>query len=200
MRKSLSRWASDRMRTEGVIYIGEAAKWAGRACARLNGYPWNVLGGGIVGGVSVGVGCFFASLALAFDAPGWTYLPIMLVVSWPMVILGIRLVRMVAVRHFRRKLIERGVDNPLPFTVEVGAEALVITTGQTETRAGWSVVSEVFLLGAYWVFLIQGSPVFIPKRNFAEVGEERAFVRAVLDRLSEGAVKRSPKAVSFAAG
>lgn len=188
------------MRTEGVIYIGEAAKWAGRACARLNGYPWNVLGGGIVGGVSVGVGCFFASMAVGLGAPNWAYLPVLVVVSWPLVILGIRLIRVFAVRHFRRKLIERGVDNPLPFTVEVGAEALVITTGQTETRAGWSVVSEVFPLGAYWVFLIQGSPVFVPKRNFTDAGEERAFVRAVLDRFGEGAVKRSPTAVSFAAG
>jgi hypothetical protein len=187
------------MRTEGVIYIGEAAKWAGRACARLNGYPWNVLGGGIVGGVSVGAGCFFASLALEFGAPGWTYLPVMLVVAWPLVVLGVRLIRMVAVGHFRRKLAERGVDNPLPFSVEVEPDVLIIRAGQTETRASWSVVSEVFPLGAYWVFLIQGSPVFVPKRNFVEIGEERTFVRTVLDRLSEGAVKRSSKAVSFAA-
>lgn len=190
------------MQVDGHIHIGEATRWAGRACSRLTGNSVLRLATGIGLGVAAVVpgltAAWFATDVLG--APGWLYLPILLLVLWPVLLLAQRFVRDLFVRRYRRRLIERGVTNPLPLRITANADGLTTLTGVVETRAPWSAVSEIFPVGPYWVLLIQGSPTFVPKRLFAGGDEERGFVGAVVEQLTAEARGRSGDAVRFAAG
>ena len=190
------------MQVDGHIHIGEAARWASRACSRLSGSSFLRLASGIGLGVAAAVPGMTAAWYVTdvLGAPGWLYLPVLLLVLWPTMLLVIHLLRRLIVGRFRRKLVERNVANPLPLRITADADGLTTLTGVVETRAPWSAVSEIFPIGPYWVLLIQGSPTFVPKRHFAADADERGFVGAVVEQLTAEARRRSEDAVRFAAG
>jgi hypothetical protein len=189
------------MRVEGDIHIGEANRWASRACARLNGNSWlNLLLGLALGAAAGGAGILAAGATVgSAAAPAWLYLPIFFAVAAPAWILAIRLLRSMMVARFRRNLLARGVRNPLPWVVQVEDDYLTIRIGVVETRTPWSAVSEVFPVGPYWVFLVQGTATFVPKRTFGSFAQERAFLAEIVKRLDPVSRRRSPEAERFAA-
>ena len=189
------------MQVDGHIHIGEASRWAGRACSRLTGNTILRLATGIFAGVAAVVPGMVAAWYVTdvLGASGWLYLPVMLLVMWPCLMLALRLVRGQLVGRYRRRLVERGVVDPLPLRITAGTDGLTTLTGVVETRTPWSAVTEIFPVGPYWVLLIQGSPIFVPKRHFSAPAEERGFVGTVVERLSAEARGRSGAAVKFAA-
>lgn len=190
------------MRIDGTIHIGEGARWASRACSRLNGNGvLRLTACLLVGMLPVAVGFLLAWVVTDLaGGPEWLYLPVMLGTAFPLIFVVASLVRRRTVARYRRNLIHRGVSNPLPSSFTVTEDALVTSLGIVETRAPWSAVSEIFPVGPYWVLLIQGTANFLPKRNFGDAVQERAFIAEVLGRLSPDARGRSADAVRFAAG
>ena len=187
------------MRFDGQIAVGEGSRWAARACARLNDRPLIYIGGIAGSLLAAWVGLFSASWAVDhFGVPGWLYLPIFLGVMWPAVMLLMRGLSRLAVLRYRRKLSDRGLPDPLLWRFESDEDGFVQSVGNVENRVKWSAVSEVFPVGPYWILLVQGSAIFIPKRHIGGVDAERAFVGEVLRHLTPEGRSRSAAAVRLA--
>ena len=186
------------MRIDGNIHIGEGARWAGKACGRLNGYPWTAFAGGVAGAVGIAPALIVSTLATrVFGAPGWLYLPILLLLSVPGALLATRLLRGWMVAYYRRQLTKRGVSNPLPWRFEINDGVVLWLIGDLESRAPAKAVSEVFPVGPYWALLVQGTPVFVARRNFADDAAQRAFLSELLAVMTPDARGRSQAAVRF---
>jgi hypothetical protein len=165
------------MRIDGHVHIGEGARWAGKACGRLNGYPWTTLASMFMGVVAFVPAIIISTIATRlFGAPGWAYPLILIVVMFPAGLLAIRVTRGWMVSYFRKQLTRRGVSNPLSWRFEIAGETVIWLTGDLESRAPAKAISEVFPVGPYWVLLIQGTPVFVARRNFADEASQRAFL------------------------
>jgi hypothetical protein len=100
--------------------------------------------------------------------------------------------------RFRRKFTERGFSSELSLRLEIGNDGLLYVLGDVTQSAPWRAVSELFQSHGYWIFLVQSSPWFVPCRFFADAGAERAFVRAAVERMGDGAKGRSVQATAFA--
>jgi hypothetical protein len=77
-------------------------------------------------------------------------------------------IRFVAMKGFRDRLTANGLATTFPLRIEIDAEALRYIVGDVTTVAEWACVTEVFESAGYWVFLAQASPLFAPKRYFAD--------------------------------
>jgi hypothetical protein len=104
-----------------------------------------------------------------------------------------------SIRRFRRRMEDRGLSRRFPYSVTVDDQGLAIQSGRIRKTAEWASVTEVFKARSYWVFLVQMEAWVAPARLFPDLAAERAFIAAALARMSEGARKRSPEAVTFAA-
>ena len=155
------------MRVDGHIHIGEANRWASPASERLSGNgSLNTLIGAGLGLAAVLAGMSAASVASDMSGEGWLYIPVLLATTGPLLIALVRWLQTRFVRRFRRKLISRGVSDPLPWMTSVEIEGLRTRLGGVETRASWAAISEIFSVGPYWVLLVQGAATFVPKRHF----------------------------------
>ena len=141
-----------------------------------------------------------SAASVAADRLGeeWVYPAVLLPVIALLVLPLVRWLQARSVARFRWGLVARGVLDPLPWMISLGNEGLMTRLGGVETRASWAAISEISPVGPYWVLLVQGSATFVPKRHFADDGQEMAFVRAVLDHLTPEARHRSDAAVAFA--
>lgn len=187
------------MNVEGTIKIGEATRWAGKAAARLNGYPWSMLIANIVSGgiAAISIVLIFAIQTL-LRLPGWTWVPLGaagLYASWR---ISMAMCRAWSIRFARKAYGARGLVDPVPTAFGLEADSFVSRSGRIQTRAPWDAVSDLFLAGPYWVVLAQAHPIYLPRRFFADTEAERSFVAAMLDRMSPDAVLRSPEAVALA--
>tara|TARA_R110002167_G_scaffold20955_5_gene76223 strand:- start:777 stop:1352 length:576 start_codon:yes stop_codon:yes gene_type:complete len=186
------------MNVEGTIKIGEASRWAGKAAARLNGYPWTVIIANLVSAVVALVGIFLIGILQAlFHWPVWVWLPlgaVGLYASWRIAMMACRAW---ALQFARRAFRARGLVDPVPTAYRLEGDAFVSRSGLVETRAPWRAVSDLFLAGPYWVVLAQANPIYLPRRFFADTDAERGFIAAMLDRMSPEAVLRSPEAVAL---
>jgi hypothetical protein len=181
------------MRISGQIHVGEAAPWAVRASKPLTGHPWPVVLSALAAaGIGLVVCGTMVALYRAGLVPRWGWALALLVA----IFVGVRAAKKVQcgmqVRHFKRALLARGVPNPLDVAIEIEAGWLTTTTNAVVSRAPLRAISDVSRIGPYWVLLIQGSPNFIPQRYFGSADEERAFLSALRDGLTEGAKARSP--------
>jgi hypothetical protein len=187
------------MKIQGEMQIGEAARWAMRACAPLTGYPKNLIAMFAAIPVVVLVVVGIPTLSTELGAPGWLYLPLVLIIGWPVLMIFSRWSRNWQVARMKRALITRGTSNPLPVTFEITDEALALQQGALGWNAPWTTITDLNPVGPYWIFLAQGTPLYLPKRCFTSPSEEAAFVAACLARMSPSARDRSPKAVHAAA-
>jgi hypothetical protein len=102
------------------------------------------------------------------------------------------------IERFRKRMSDRGLGVRFSQTLTIRDDALERTSGLLRTSAPWELVTEVFKADGYWVFLVQMSPWFAPRRFFASEAEERAFIRAALAHLNDEGRARSKDAVAFA--
>ncbi len=103
-----------------------------------------------------------------------------------------------ALRRYRRRMVEKGTPAEIPCTLEIGPEAFCYSAADVQYIARWRAVTELFASHGYWIFLVRSSPCFVPKRFFADETAERAFLRAALQNMSEDARKRSTAARAIA--
>lgn len=189
------------MEVRGDLYIGEATRWALRAGAPLTGYPWNLVAVLVSIPFLVAVIMGIPFLATEYwGAPGWLYLPITVVVGAVVMIPYRRFNTGWQVKRFRQSLMERGIPNPIPVTFENTETALIMQQGLLNWSVDWAGVTDVHAVGPYWVFLAQGTPLYLPKRYFEARLDESAFLSACLDRMSPNARSRSKEAVRFVEG
>lgn len=188
------------MVVEGDICIGEATRWAGKASARLTGYPRQIF---IVNAAVLltAVGCLLLYLMVAaiFDFP-WGGGMAALVLG---LVIGVPVSQRVCIawsRGFARKAFaERGMTDPVAASYRAEDTAFIHTSGTVETRVPWASLSDIVAAGPYWVMLCVGvSPIYLPRRFFADPASEAAFLRSTLARMAPEAVVRSPEAAAIA--
>jgi hypothetical protein len=101
-------------------------------------------------------------------------------------------------RAIKRIWSERGQVDPLPMQWIVDETGFtVIQTGQ-ETRIAWDAVSEIIPARKHWLILANMAAHTVPRRCFADVAAERAFIAAAVAQLSQAARARSPEAMALA--
>lgn len=127
-----------------------------------------------------------------FGFPTWI---ILLAVATPLYTIT---VRRLLIRRFQKKQTAKGTPLDMPMRMLLTPEGLVYELADVEHRAKWSAVSEVFFAKGYWIFLVQASAWFAPKRLFETDEASRAFLSEALSYMSEDARVRSKTAVKFA--
>lgn len=183
------------MKISGTIQIGEASHLAGRATKPLTGAPMPVIIANLAAG-AVGLAGAVTLGLLRMPALLWiVWGPVLIVLaSW----VARKAVLAYSVPRFRRALESRGVENPLPTEIELQDWGLVQRSDGCELRVEWRRISECLRVGPYWVLIAVSQPVFVPRRWFADVAAERAFVDTCLARMDAAARARSRDAVRFA--
>jgi hypothetical protein len=113
----------------------------------------------------------------------------------------------VAIAYFvwRRRTIEalwrdRGVVSPWTMGYVADVRGFTIRQPGQETHIAWDAITEVAPAPTHWIFFanLLGHPM--PRKFFADLAAERAFITEVVSRLSADARSRSPEAIAFAAG
>lgn len=178
----------------GLLRIGEATSTLRAIGARQRGsafFYYAVLFGTILGGGICG------NLLAQYVAHSDTeFAAIMGVAAGTAVYMLIA--RPLTTARFRSRMVEKGHPPLLHLEVEIALDALLYRVGDIRQTAPWSAVSELFENRGFWIFLVQSSPFFAPKRFFENHAAEKAFLRAALERMSEDARERSRQAVAFA--
>lgn len=94
---------------------------------------------------------------------------------------------------------ERGYRNVVPIRFLVAEDGFHVTAEFSRTHVSWPGVTEIApMRKRHWLIILAGSGYVIPRRFFANVEAERAFIRDALGHMSEAARGRSKKAVAFA--
>ena len=179
----------------GVLTAGEASKTARAIGQRQRGsiyFFYLVMFGGAAGLAAAGY--FLLPFTHLVDAATGLF------IGWVVGIVAyVFFCRPLAVALFRKRMVSRGLPLDLPLHMEIAPEALVYELGAVRHTAQWSAVTELFSKGGYWIFLVQTTPYFAPKRFFADAAQEKAFVRDALSHMSEAARGNSADATAFAA-
>jgi len=92
-----------------------------------------------------------------------------------------------------------GIPTEIEATFEILPEGLRLSTERISIFPKWSAVDTIEWAETGWVLSADHLTFLIPRASFADRDSERAFVAALLERLSPEARERSPKALDFAA-
>jgi len=102
--------------------------------------------------------------------------------------------------RWRRNWLARGLPAELAVSYTVAPDGLHIASALSLTIVFWPALSEVGLEKDYWLVFGGGAMAyFLPRRFFASPADERAFLAAVLGRLSPPARARSRDVAAFLA-
>jgi hypothetical protein len=178
----------------GLLRIGEATPTMRSIGARQRGsnfFYYAILFGTIAAGGFCGN--LFARYVGYFDTEPATLIGVGVGTTAYMFI-----ARPLTTARFRSRMVQKGHPPLLQIEVEITPDTLLYRVGDIRHAAPWSAVSELFESRGYWIFLVQSSPFFAPKRFFEGPAAEKAFLRAALERMSEDARGRSEDAVAFA--
>ena len=83
---------------------------------------------------------------------------------------------------------------------EILPAGLKLSTDRITIFPKWVAVDTVEWVGTGWALSADHLTFLLPRDSFADQDAERAFVAALLEKLTPEARERSPKAVGFAAG
>ena len=187
------------MHIQGEMEVGEAARYAGRASARLSGHPRPMVIANLAAGLATAIPIIVIGIwQAAVDAPAWLWLPILPLAMAFGLWAGLAACRKYTVGTFRKNLAARGLDSKFASSMTVAEEGLVSSTGRMRMAAPWTAVSDLIQTDRYWILLVEGHPQFLPRRFFASPSEERAFLSEMLVRMSPEARARSGDAEAFA--
>ena len=112
--------------------------------------------------------------------------------------LGYRALGRIFEKAYHAALAARGSPEEADCEWEVGEDGLVTRSARGTSTTRWEAISEVFRADAYWIVLSDLGVNVIPRRAFAEEAAERAFVAALVGKLSSPARDRSEEAAAFA--
>ena len=182
----------------GEMQIGEASAYAAKVQQRLIGPPTHLL---LMIGIQFACALLGAVVELLVRmasgnrSGGWIGFMIGLLVGWW---LGARACRWWSVRKFRNALAKRDFPNPWIPTISASAEGLTWSDPWSEQRWLWSGVTEVIETPRYWIFVVCTNGLFVPRRFFADIAHERAFLAKALSHMAAAAQARSRGALAFA--
>ena len=181
----------------GTIRIGEANKACMKIGQRQRGSIWiyyllMLAFAGTGGGLGYLADLY--SRSAPFDLAWW------LIGFWLGLIAYLYFGRKIVLWRFRKRTEGKGTPLDMPMHMAAGPDGLVYELAGIYHRAPWERVSELFPAKGYWIFLVNVSPWFAPKRLFASEAAERAFVREALSYMNEAARNRSAAAVKFVSG
>jgi hypothetical protein len=93
-----------------------------------------------------------------------------------------------------------GVATSHRMTIRQTDHSLVADGETWRIEVQWRSIVEILRAGPVWVFAGQSTTIYVPRRFFADLAAERAFLAAALGRLSDEAVQRSVTARRVAEG
>jgi hypothetical protein len=106
-----------------------------------------------------------------------------------------------AVRRAYLKNFQRlSIPTEIEAAFEILPEGLRLSTDRITIFPTWPAVDTIESCGTGWVLSADQLTFLIPRDSFADRDAERAFVAALVERLSAEARERSPEAVKFVAG
>lgn len=105
-------------------------------------------------------------------------------------------VRRAYLKNFKRLTIPTEIEA----TFEILPEGLRLSTDRITIFPRWHAVDTVEWAGTGWVVSADHLTFLLPRASFADRDAERAFVAALLDKLTPEARERSQRASAFAAG
>ena len=94
-------------------------------------------------------------------------------------------------RHEYARQRRHGLPSLLNVTYQCTGSAFVVRTPGSTYEAEWPTISVVLVAPGYWVLVVQGQPIYLPRKVFRALGEERAFMATVLAALTPEAQERS---------
>jgi hypothetical protein len=104
-------------------------------------------------------------------------------------------VRRAYLKNFDRLAIPTEIDA----TFEILPDGLRLSTDRITIFPKWKAVDTIEWTGTGWVLSADHLTFLLPRESFADRDSERAFVAALLERMTPGARDRSARAVEFAA-
>lgn len=188
----------------------QEASWAGRVGYNRIAHPGrhaffypalSALVGGMLGLVASGLVLTLAPLSVTLANvmlfAGMTFL-LPLVGSAAGLWLGYRALGRIFEKAHHAALAARGSPEEADCEWEIAEDGLVTRSVRGTSTTRWEAISEVFRADAYWIVLSDLAVNVIPRRAFADEAAERAFVAALVGKLSSPARDRSAEAATFA--
>ena len=105
--------------------------------------------------------------------------------------------RMVSSRYLRL-IAARGTPDTVAATFTSEPSGFRLSTSRGEWLARWDCIHALSRVSNGWMVGSDLSSLFVPRRAFADTAQEKQWVRATLDQLSEAAKAASPDALAFA--
>jgi len=159
----------------------------------MSSQPWMVLLCGSVAAAFAFLGAGGLRAVVPEDSMG----PISLLASGLIMAGAVVGLSAVQQRGLLRALTERGVTYPSRQTLRIADDALHLSTPMIRVSSPWIGVSEVTRTPDGWLIILSGMGCNIPTAFFEDKDAERAFIRALLERMSEAARARSRHATDF---
>lgn len=191
------------MKVEGTVRMGEtshAERLQGRALLGLKPWiNWLFWGGVVVGGLAgiTFAGWSFGLAGLPEDRWGGVAAAIGLIGGiFVAMVLGLALWG----RRWRAEMAARGWIDPVPLSVDLTPEAVVISTPEVETRVAWPAIYRLDQVGRFWLLQYRHEPVWIPRRFFTNRDEEKAFISQIIGHMDDAAKARSWAALARVLG
>jgi hypothetical protein len=100
-------------------------------------------------------------------------------------------------KAFYDSLVERGVSRTSAAAYRLGDDGLLVSGENMEMLIRWPGVSEVAPGHGFWCVVGPGAGFCLPRAFFETPDLERAFIRGMLERMSESARARSREARDF---
>jgi hypothetical protein len=100
-------------------------------------------------------------------------------------------------RNLTRGWIGRGVRRSSPLTFRIDDAGFMVEGPAAEVRWRWDGISEIARGKGFWCVIGPGLGYCLPRRFFADQTAERAFLRAMLERMTEAARARSGDAIAY---
>lgn len=178
----------------GTIRIGEA----NAACMKIGAKQRGSILWILVPSIALGIGIVVLADLVESYLPGDSWIPYWFVAVCVAMPAYFYVARKLGVWRFRKQLTGKGLPLDMPVHLTLSPDLLSYELADVQQRAKWNAVSELFFTKGYWIFLVQATPWFAPKRLFADEAAERLFVQEALSHMTEAARARSPQAVKFA--
>jgi hypothetical protein len=188
----------------------QEASWAGRVGYARVAHPGrhaffypalSALVGGMLGLVASGLVLTLAplsvTLANVMAFAGMTFI-LPLVGSAAGLWFGYRALGRIFEKSYHAALAARGSPEEADCEWDIADEGLVTRSPRGTSTTHWEAISELFRADAYWLVLSDLGVNVIPRSAFADEAAERAFVTALVSKLSSPARERSAEAAAFA--
>lgn len=101
-------------------------------------------------------------------------------------------------RAYLRNFTRLGIPTEIEATFDILPEGLRLSTERITIFPKWAAIDTIEPADTGWLLSADQLTFLVPRASFADTESERAFVAALLERLTPAARERSPKAVEFA--